>query len=89
MQNNQLTYEEAVLRRQRRGRVMMTVGKVLLWMDLLLLCFVYVGLRGGSDFWLAWVVIEGALGFGLLGFGLRQRNHARRQLDQMAHKRAA
>ncbi len=41
---------------------MMTVGKVLLWMDLILVCFVYAGLRTGSHLFLWWVLGEGLLG---------------------------
>jgi len=37
--------EEGMLERQRSGAVLITVAKVLLWMDFLLLAFVYVGLR--------------------------------------------
>lgn len=51
----------------------MTVGKLLLWIDFLLLTFVYVGLRGGSDFWLWWVIIEGVIGLLLLEIGSRKR----------------
>ena len=37
--------EVDVLEEQRQGTVVMTVGKVLLWMDLILACLIYVGLR--------------------------------------------
>ena len=51
----------------------MTVGKVLLWTDFLLLMFVYVGLRSGSHMWLWWVIIEGVLGLILLEIGIHKR----------------
>lgn len=51
----------------------MAVAKVLLWMDFLLLAFVFVGLRSGSDFWLWWVIGEGILGLLLLEIGSRKR----------------
>jgi hypothetical protein len=57
----------------RTGNTLMTVGKLLLWMDFLLLTFVFVGLRGGSDFWLWWVIIEGVIGLLLLEIGSRSR----------------
>lgn len=69
--------EEASFGQRHLGAVLVTVGKVLLWMDVLLLIFVYVGLRGGSDFWLWWVALEGVLGFGLLGVGMYIRAHRR------------
>ena len=67
--------EEVSFGQRRLGAVLVTVGKVLLWMDLLLLIFVYVGYRSGSTFWLWWVVIEGVLGIVLLGLGIYLRAH--------------
>lgn len=62
----------------------MTVGKVLLWMDMILLCFVYVGLRAGSGFFLWWVLGEGVLGFVLMGIGSHKRANARKKLAELA-----
>jgi hypothetical protein len=59
--------------RARRGSVIAMVGKVLLWMDFLLLAFVYVGLRSGSHMWLYWVTGQGILGFVLVVAGARMR----------------
>jgi len=42
-------------------------------MDMLLLLFVFTGLRNGSFFWTWWVLGEGILGFGLLGIGMHLR----------------
>jgi hypothetical protein len=42
-------------------------------MDFLLLAFVSVGLRSGSDFWFWWVIGEGILGLLLLEIGSRKR----------------
>jgi hypothetical protein len=72
--------------RARRGSAMAMAGKVLLWIDLLLLAFVYVGIRSGSRFWLYWVAAQAILGFALLGFGIRRRA---REIDRSSHKRAA
>jgi len=65
--------EEGILERRRSGLVLITVGKVLLWMDFLLMAFIYVGIRSGSDFWLWWVVAEGVLGLILIEIGSRRR----------------
>ena len=73
-----------LLERRRRASVMMTVGKVLLWMDLILACFVYVGLRSGSHFFLWWVIAEGILGFALLGAGAEKRSEASRRLAELS-----
>jgi len=72
--------------RARLGSVMATAGKVLLWMDLIPLAFVYVSLRDGSYFWVYWTAMQGILGFALLGFGVRRRA---REIDRSPHKRAA
>jgi hypothetical protein len=81
--------EERFLTLLRRARVAMTVGKVLLWMDLLLLCFVYVGLRSGSKMWLLWVLAEGVLGLVLVLAGAYQRRRAQEQLDLMSPQQRA
>jgi len=65
--------EEGIVERQRSGAVLITVAKVLLWMDFLLLAFVYVGVRSGSEFWFWWVIGEGILGLLLLEIGSRKR----------------
>ena len=65
--------EEGIVEGQRSGAVLITVAKVLLWMDFLLLAFVFVGLRSGSDFWLWWVIGEGILALLLLEIGSRKR----------------
>ncbi len=65
--------EEGILERQRSGLVLITVGKVLLWMDFLLMAFIYVGLRSGSHFWVWWVVAEGIVGLILIEVGIRRR----------------
>jgi len=76
--------EVEALEEQRQGSVIMTVGKVLLWMDLILVCFVYVGLRAGSDLFLWWVLGEGVLGLVLMGVGSHKRTDARRKLAKLA-----
>jgi hypothetical protein len=82
--NRQVQQESALLEQQRRAGVVMTVGKVLLWMDLMLACFVYVGLRSGSQFFLWWVLAEGALGFGLLAVGWQSRSQASPRLAELS-----
>jgi len=79
--------ESDALEEQRRGSVTTTVGKVLLWMDLLLACFVYVGLRSGSHLFLWWVLGEGLLGIVLLGVGFHRRADGQRKLDALASGR--
>jgi hypothetical protein len=78
--------EEAALEEQRRGAVLITVGKVLLWMDLILACFVYVGLRSGSYLFLWWVLVEGILGLALMGVGFHEIGDARRALSELTSR---
>jgi len=65
--------EVGIVQEQRKGLVLMTVGRVLLWMDFILLAFVYVGLRSGSRMWLWWVLGEGLLGMIFLEIGAHKR----------------
>jgi hypothetical protein len=65
--------EEGMVERKRSGMALITAGKVLLWVDFVLLIFVYVGLRSGSYMWLWWVVGEGILGLVLIEIGMRKR----------------
>ena len=65
--------DQGMNERKRSGMALITVGKVLLWMDFLLLAFVYVGLRSGSRMWLWWVLLEGVLGLVLIEIGGRKR----------------
>jgi phosphate/sulfate permease len=76
--------ETALLEQQRRGAVSITVGKVLLWMDLLLAIFVYDGIRAGSHLYLWWVVGEFILGVGLMVWGKSVRSEASRRLAEMS-----
>ena len=65
--------EEGMVERERSGMALITVGKVLLWMDFLLLLFVFVGLRSGSQMWMWWVIGEGILGLLLIEIGMHRR----------------
>jgi hypothetical protein len=76
--------ETGLLDRQRRGGVIVTVGKVLLWMDLILAIFVYDGIRAGSHLYLWWVVGEFILGAGLMVWGKAMRSEASRRLAEMS-----
>jgi hypothetical protein len=56
-------------------------------MDFLLVMFVYVGLRGGSRFWMWWVISEALLALVLIAVGTRMR--ARVQSKETYPRRAA
>lgn len=76
--------EELLLRQQRRGGLMKTAGKVLLWMDLIIVCFVYVGLESGSHLFWWWFIGEFILGAGLLAYGTHAKSQAGRQLPALS-----
>ncbi len=76
--------EELLLRQLRRGGALKTVGKVLLWMDLIFVCFVYVGFESGSHLYWWWFIGEFILGAGLLGYGTHLRSQANRQLAELS-----
>jgi pheromone shutdown protein TraB len=75
--------EVGALEEQRQGLVLITVGNVLLGMDLLLACFVYSGLQAGSYMFLWWVLGEGVLGLGMVGVGSHKKSDARRKIAEL------
>lgn len=58
---------------ETQGTVLMTVGKLLLWTDLIFLSFVYAGLKGGSYLYACWFLIQGTVGLALLITGRVKR----------------
>jgi hypothetical protein len=57
----------------RAGAGLITLGKILLWVDLIPLMFTYNDIRSGSYLWVAWAVIEGLLGIAMIVIGSRKR----------------
>lgn len=69
-----LRMEEAgIVDSQRKGLFLMTLGKVLLGFDGILLAFVYVGIRSGSYMYAWWVAAQGLLALILLAVGANKR----------------
>ena len=58
---------------ETRGAVLMAIGKLLLWTDLIFLSFVYSGIKGGSHLYTYWTLLQGAVGLTLLIVGWIQR----------------
>jgi threonine/homoserine/homoserine lactone efflux protein len=67
---------DSAIRNNRIGAVYRAIGWTLLGFDIILTAFIFVGLRTGSNFWLDWVIIEGALGLTLIGIGARKQARA-------------
>ncbi len=75
MSGNQLIREEEVQLGgdEAQGSVLMTVGKLLLWTDLIFMAFVYSGIKGGSHLYEIWFLLQGLAGCSLLGVGRYKR----------------
>ena len=58
---------------ETKGAVLMTVGKLLLWTDLIFLSFVYSGIKGGSYLYAGWTLAQGTIGLTLLIVGWVKR----------------
>jgi hypothetical protein len=58
---------------ETQGTVLMTVGKLLLWTDLIFLSFVYSGIKGGSYLYTYWTLLQGGIGLTLLIVGWVKR----------------
>jgi hypothetical protein len=75
MSSKQMIREEEVQLggHETEGTVLMTVGKLLLWTDLIFLSFVYSGIKGGSYLYTYWTLAQGGVGFVLLIIGRAKR----------------
>jgi hypothetical protein len=58
---------------ETRGTVLMTVGKLLLWTDLIFLAFVYSGIKGGSYLYAIWFTVQVIVALTLLVIGWAKR----------------
>jgi hypothetical protein len=58
---------------ETHGTVLMTIGKLLLWTDLIFLAFVYSGIKGGSYLYVYWALLQGGIGLTLLIAGWVKR----------------
>jgi hypothetical protein len=58
---------------ETKGAVLMTIGKLLLWTDLIFLAFVYSGIKGGSYLYAYWTLLQGTIGMTLLIVGWIKR----------------
>lgn len=76
LNHDRILEEAAALEELRRGGVLKTVGKVLLWVELVPLAFVYMSIRAGVSLILWWAVLEAVLGIALFVLGWRKRTQA-------------
>jgi len=58
---------------ENKGNLMMTIGKLLLWTDLIFLAFVYSSIKNGSLMYPVWCSVQGAVALTLLITGRIKR----------------
>jgi hypothetical protein len=58
---------------ETKGTVLMTVGKLLFWTDLIFLAFVYSSVKSGSLLYPVWFLVQGAIALTLLIVGRIKR----------------
>lgn len=71
----------------RWASILQTVGWVLLVFDSIIVTFVWTGFRAGTYFWLYWLIIEGAIGFGLVMVGAYLKSIAGRHISRLGLER--
>jgi hypothetical protein len=81
--DERIEQETSALELERHGEATMTVGKALLGMDLILVCFVDISVRTGSRLFVWWVIAEGVLGLLLVAIGLHQKSEAQKELNAL------
>lgn len=58
---------------ENKGNLLMTIGKLLFWTDLIFLAFVYSSFKNGSVLYPLWFAIQGAVSLTLLIVGRIKR----------------
>ena len=58
---------------ENKGNLMMTIGKLLFWTDLIFLAFVYSSIKSGSLVYPLWFLIQGGVAVTLLIVGRIKR----------------
>jgi hypothetical protein len=71
----------------RWASILQTVGWVLLGFNAIPACLIFVGFRLGSYFWFYWMMIEGAIGFGLTVVGAYLKSDAGRHISRLGYER--
>ena len=58
---------------ENKGNLLMTIGKLLFWTDLIFLAFVYSSIKSGSAVYPIWFLTQGAIALTLLIVGRIKR----------------
>jgi hypothetical protein len=79
MSGNQLIQMEEVQLggNENKGNLLMTVGKLLFWTNLIFLAFVYSSVKSGSLVYPIWFLVQGAVALALLIVGRIKRGPVR------------
>ena len=71
---------------QRWGAILIAIGWQIIVFDCVVGVWIWVGFRGGSFFWLWWVVLTGGVALFLLWFGNHKRAVGERMLAQTVRR---
>ncbi len=85
-ENERIQQETSALELADRGESFITVGKALIGMDMILVCFVEISVRTGSRLFIWWVILEGLLGLLLVIIGVTRKSRAHQQLSRVESK---
>lgn len=81
--DERIRVETSALELEQHGEAFITVGKALIGMDMILVCFVEISVRTGSRLFIWWVIIEGLLGLLLVIIGVTHKSKAHEQLSSL------
>ncbi len=88
--DQELREMDALQRDMRLGLALQVMGWTLLAFNAIIVMFIWTALRVGSNFWLYWAIIEGALGSVLVMAGSHYRAKAGSEISRLGGlKRAA
>jgi hypothetical protein len=71
-EHDQVAIDNTVENRQL-GSVLLTLGWILLWGDVVILSWFFVSLRDGSMFYPIWIAVEGFIALALIIMGYKYR----------------
>ncbi len=88
-EDQELRQMDAMQRDMRLGLALQVTGWTLLAFNAIIVMFVWTALRVGSNFWLYWAIIEGALGSALVMAGSHYRAKAGSEISRLGGAKAA
>ena len=81
--DERIRLETSAMELEEHGEAFITVGKALIGMDMILVCFVEISVRTGSRLFIWWVILEGLLGLICVIIGVTHKSKAHEQLSSV------